>query len=86
MMLRRRQRGERPADGRSRILVDQALCHRIGKHSRDPLAYATHCLQTAAVLDASKRAEDDGNSYRADWHRSDRREYVALEAGKESAA
>jgi hypothetical protein len=83
MILRRRRRGERPADGRGRILIDQVLSHRIGKHCRHPLAYATRRLETAARFDAAQRVEDNRDGYHADRHRAERREGVALEAGKD---
>ena len=80
MVLCRRWRGERAADDRRGILVDQVLRHCVCEYGRDPLADAAGRNQAAALLDDAQRVQDHRHGDRADRHRADRREHVALEA------
>ena len=85
VMLCRRWGSERAADDRRGILVDQILGHRIREHGRDPLANPTRRLEAAPVLDDPQRVQNHGNGHRADRHRADRWENVALERPEDVA-
>ncbi len=85
VMLCRRWRCERATDDRRGILVNQVLRHRVGEYGRDPLTDAARSDQAAALLDDAQRVQDHRHGNRADRHRADRREDVALEARQDVA-